>query len=177
MTRLLQAGIFALLLVAGLGAQPAKLPGARGPRLTNPNSPAARLFLAGPEERERVLSRLAPEQQERIRRNLTWFDALSQQDKDIVVQRTERFASLAPARRRLFNQQLRALNAMRQERRQAIRQALMRLQMMPDARRNAIIASEEFRNRFSPAELQIISDLSAVMLPGPLQMDSGPASK
>src|SRR5215831_11876382 len=47
-----------------------------GPALVNPASPAARLFRATPEERERVIEKFPQARQDAIRRNLQWFDGL-----------------------------------------------------------------------------------------------------
>ncbi len=139
---------------------------ARGPRLNDPGSPAAWLYRATPEQRDRAIEKLRPLQRERIRRNLAWFDSLPKEDQEIVIKRTERFSALLPEKRRAFALQLQTLNRMAPPRRQAIGAALRRLQRMPDERRAAILASREFQERFSPDEQKIILDLSEVMLPG-----------
>ncbi len=138
---------------------------ARGPRLNDPGSPAAWLYRATPEQRDRAIEKLRPLQQERIRRNLAWFDSLPKEDQEIVIKRTERFSALSPEKRRAFALQLQTLNRMAAPRRQAIGAALRRLQRMPDERRAAILASPEFRERFSADEQKIILDLSEVMIP------------
>src|SRR5271157_3751930 len=43
---------------------------ALGPRITNPGSPAARLYRMSPEERERALEQLPPARQQAIRNQL-----------------------------------------------------------------------------------------------------------
>jgi hypothetical protein len=140
-------------------------PKALGPRLTNPSSPAARLFQATPEERERALEKFPPARQEAIRKNLEWFDHLPKDQQELVLKRSERLAELPPEKQRAFRQQLQALNRLPQDRRQAVGRALRRLQVMPDGERAKILASEEFKTRFSADEQKIISDLSEVMLP------------
>src|ERR1017187_2223411 len=47
-----------------------------GPRLANPAGPAARLFQATPEERERVIEKLPAAQQVRGRNQLQYYDRL-----------------------------------------------------------------------------------------------------
>lgn len=136
-----------------------------GPPLINPASPAARLFQASPEERERALEKFPPARQEAIRKNLEWFDRLPKAQQDVVVRRTERLAALSPEKQRAFQQQLQALNGLAQERRQAVVMALRRLQIMSDDERAKVLASEQFKSRFSPEEQKIIADLSEVMLP------------
>ena len=71
-----------------------------GPRLTNPGNPASRLYRASPEERDRALEKLPLRQQERIRKNLAWYDALAKPDQAIVLKRAERYESMSPEARR-----------------------------------------------------------------------------
>ena len=141
------------------------VPKANGPRLTNPASPAARLFQATPEQRERALEKLPPAQQEQIRKNLAWFDQLPKEQQAVVLRRTERFAALTPEARRDFVQQMQALNKLPPERNRAVRQALIRLQGMPQEQRTALLGNAQFQSRFSPEEQRIIANLSEVMLP------------
>lgn len=138
---------------------------ALGPRLTNPSSPAARLFQATPEERERAIEKFPPARQAAIRKNLEWFDRLPRAQQELVLKRSERLAELPPEKQRAFRQQMQALNRLPVERRQAVGQALRRLQVMPDGERAKVLAGEEFKNRFSADEQKIIMDLSEVMLP------------
>jgi hypothetical protein len=142
-----------------------KAPKAMGPRITNPANPVTRLYRASPEERDRAIEKLPAPMQERFRRNLNWFDNLPKEQQEMVMRQSERFAALTPESRRDFLTQMRALNQLPPERRRPVVQALRRLQMMPDADRAAILASEEFKGRFSPEEQKMILDLSQVMLP------------
>ena len=136
-----------------------------GPRLTNPASPAARLFLATPEERERAIEKFPPAQQEAIRKNLQYFDSLPKEQQQIMIRRTEKLAELPPEKRRAFMQQMQALNHLPPGRGLAVRGALRRLQMMTDEQRSRVLESDQFKSRFSPEEQKIIADLSEVMLP------------
>ncbi len=138
---------------------------AMGPRLTNPGSPASRLFRAGPEERERALEKLPPRQQEQIRKNLAWFDGLPKADQTTILKRAERYEALSPEARQTFNQQFRAWQQLPQDRRQAVAAALRRLQTLSDDQRNAVLSSAPFRERFSSEEQKLIADLSQLMPP------------
>jgi hypothetical protein len=138
---------------------------ALGPRLTNPSSPASRLYRATPAERERALEKLPLRQQERIRKNLEWFDGLSKADQAIVLKRAERYEAMSPEARQVFNRQFRALAQLAPERRQAVAAALRRLQTMSDEQRAGVLASPEFTSRFSAEEIKLISDLSQVIPP------------
>ena len=136
-----------------------------GPRLTNPASPAARLYRATPEQRERVLEKLPPARQQQMRSELDWFDRLPKDQQEQVIRRSERLAALPPEKQQAVQRQMQALNRLEPERRRAVRQALIRLQGMPDDQRAELLSRERFRSQFSTEELEIITDLAAVMPP------------
>jgi hypothetical protein len=138
---------------------------AAGQRLINPASPAARLFRAAPEQRERALERLPLERQDQIRKQLQWFDGLPKEQQAIQLRRIEHFSNLPPEKKREVRQQMQKLNNLPPERRQAVRQALVLLQRLPDSARAARVSSDAFKNRFTPEEQRIILDLSAAWLP------------
>jgi len=136
-----------------------------GPRLTPPGSPAARLYQATPEERERAIEKLPPAAQERVRNQLKYFDSLPKNQQEIMIRRTERLDALTPEKRRAFQQQMQNLNRLTPDRRQAVAGALRRLQVMPEEQRLRVLNSEQFKSRFSPEEHRMIADLSEVMVP------------
>jgi len=133
--------------------------------LRNPGSPAARLYRATADERERALEKLPAAMQQRIRKELAWFDSLSKDQQEIALKRTERLAALPPEQQRLIRQQLQALNRLEPDRRRAVRSALNRLQNASVEQRKDILSRPQFRARFSAEEWQLITDLSAVMIP------------
>ncbi len=136
-----------------------------GPRLNNPASLAARLYQLSPAEREQVLEKVPPQQQQRIREQLRYFDSLPKDQQQMMVERAERFAAMTPPQRREFQQSLQALNHLPPERRQMVAQALRRLQMLPEADRVVRLSSPAFKSRFTPDELHIIDKLSEVIVP------------
>jgi hypothetical protein len=136
-----------------------------GPRITNPASPAARLYQMSPEERERALEKVPAARQEAIRKQLEYFDSLPKEQQQIMIGRTERFANLAPEKRRAFMQQMQAVNRLPKERKQMVGQLLRRMQSMSDQQRADILNSPQFRDRFTPEEQKMIADLSEVLLP------------
>ena len=95
-------------------------------------------------ERERALEKLPLRQQERIRKNLEWFDGLAKPDQAIVLKRAERYEAMSPEARQAFNQQFRALAQLPPDRRQALGAALRRLQTMSDEQRAKVLASPAF---------------------------------
>lgn len=146
----------------------ARNPGDRkaiGPGITNPANPVSHLYRATPEERERALERIPAAQQERMRKNLEWFDRLPKEQQQLVLGRAERFEALPQQGKQAFQQAMRDLGALPQDRHQAIGGALRRLQMMPADQRGKVLESDQFKGQFSPEELKILSGLSTVMLP------------
>jgi len=167
--------ILALGLVGPLAAQtgadapaPAnagKAPGA-GQRIVDPESVAARLMLATPGQRERALSKLPPERQAQIRKQLAWFDGLPKAQQDAQIRRLQLFASLPPDQQVIVRLQMQAFNKLPPQRKQAIQRALINLQSLPRAQRPVRMNNPAFRSRFSPEELTIIEDLAnAFLLP------------
>jgi hypothetical protein len=136
-----------------------------GPRLPNPASPAARLFQATPEERDRVIEKLPQAQQVRVRNQLQYYDSLPKGQQEIMLRQVERFNGLTPEKRRAFMLQMQNLNALPPARQQAVRGALRRLQVMPEEQRLRVLNSEQFKSMFLPEEQKMIADLSEVMLP------------
>ncbi len=164
-------GVFGMALIAAcaLCAQPgAQRPPAGALRLVNPTSPAARLMLAKPEQRERALKRFTPERQAQIRKQLAWFDGLPREQQAIQIRRLERFANLPPAQKEVVRKQIQALNRLPQDRRQFVRRALANIMNLSPELRARRLNNPAFQSRFSPEEVSIIRDLSEAWLPGPL---------
>jgi Protein of unknown function (DUF3106) len=136
-----------------------------GPRIANPGSQAARLYQLTPEERERALEKLPPNQQAAIRGQLKYFDSLPKDQQQMMIKRAERFAALSPPERREFMQAFQAFNHLLPERRQMVAQALRRLQLLPEADRVVRLNSPAFKERFTPEELHMIDKLSDVIMP------------
>src|SRR5438552_18450288 len=84
----------------------------KGPagRISNPSSPAAHLYRATPEQRDRVLEKLPFPMQQRLRKELEQFDQLPKEQQEMMIRRTERFDVLSPEKQLAFRQQLAAFN-------------------------------------------------------------------
>lgn len=167
-------GIFALAvagpLLAQTGAaapeevQPGSNAPGRGQRIVNPESLAARLMLATPQQRERALALLPPERQATIRKQLAWFDSLPKAQQDLQIRRLERFASLPPDQQIIVRLQMQALAKLPPAHRQAIQRALVVLQSLSRPQRAARMNNPAFKSRFSAEELKIIEDLANAWL-------------
>ena len=192
MRRAFQLGTLLLAAVATVGAQqggkepkgppPAKampkggmpksfpkgLPKAGGgPRLNNPANQFERLIAMPPEERDRVLEKLPPQQQERLRERLDRWDKLPPQQKALQLEMLKRYASLPPEKQPIYLQQIQAFNQLPRDRRQQVVQELRVLWRLPEDQRQARLNSEDYKTRFSPAELQMLNEISITNpLPG-----------
>ena len=136
-------------------------------RLVNPGNVATRLFRMTPEERDRALEKLPPNQQENARKTLAWFDGLPKEQQANQLRRLEQFAQLPPERKAAVRQMVMAANHLPPPRRVAVGQALLRLQGMTDVEREATLNRPAFQNRFSPEEYRIIAGLADAWM-GPL---------
>ena len=141
---------------------------AAGQRLLNPESVAARLMLATPEQRQQALQRFPAARREQLQKQLAWFDSLPRAQQELQIRRLERFAALPPDRQVIVQRQMQALKQLPPARQQAIRRALLALQSLPDAVRATRMNSRAFKSRFSPEEQQVISDLCEAWLLPPL---------
>jgi hypothetical protein len=188
MTRAFQIGVVLLLAAAsGLGEQKgggkppkaAPTPGSAatkpnnprsnpqpknggGPRLPNPlGNPVQRMMAMTPEQRERILEKLPPQQQANVRQRLENFDRLPPDEKARRLQLFQRFSSLPVERQQILERQLPAYNALPQEKKEILGfREIQQLARMPDGERQARLNSEELKSKFSPAELKMISDIA-----------------
>ncbi len=150
---------------AASGSGPAASRGVAGAPLLEPDSPAARLMLATPEQRAAFLKGLPPERQARIREQLAWFDNLPEDVKQAQIARLRRFAGMSRERKAEVRAQIQAFRALPQPRRQAVRRALVTLSGLPEQNRSKRLSAPAFRARFSEQELTIISNLSEIWPP------------
>jgi phage-related protein len=124
-----------------------------------------RLARMSPEERQKALANLPPARQQALMRQLQNFQQLPPAARQREVQQAEKLQSLPPQRRSQVRQSLVQFRDLPVERKAAISSELDRLNAMPEEDRRARMNSEEFRNRYSPAEQQMMSNISEVMPP------------
>jgi len=132
-----------------------------GPRLNNPMNQFERLIAMPPEKRELVLEKLPPAQQTRLRERLDQFDKLPPQQKALRLELANRYFALPPERQAAYARQVQAVNSLPPDRRQAVVRELRSLWRLPENERQERLASEDLKSRFSPTEMQALSELSA----------------
>jgi len=115
-----------------------------------------------PEEREKALSRLPPARRAQIEQRIQNFEKQPLAVQERNLHRLERLNSLPPARRKEVRQSMNQFRDLPDDRKKAINQALLRMSPMPDDERRAYMSTEDFRNRFSPAEQQMVGNLAEI---------------
>jgi phage-related protein len=164
-----------LVLLAGLSLPPAfaqapprvnKAPKAQRPA-NPPNRQAEQLLqkLArmSPEERQKALASLPPERRQMMMRRLRNFEAMPPAARERATSELERLHSLPPQRQNQIRRSLRELQTLPEDRKALVVAEIQRLNGMPEDDRRSRMNSEEFRNRYSPAEQQMMGDLSEVL--------------
>ena len=139
---------------------PDALKGGGAPRLGNPGNPVERLMAMPPEKREQVLEKLPPQQQANLRQRLERFDKLPAAERARLNQMWSTFNSLPPEKQAIVTRQMQAFNNLPEARREDLKPVLQRLRRMPEDRRNALLNGPAFKDRFSAAELEMLTDIS-----------------
>lgn len=124
-----------------------------------------RLSRMSVKEREEALERLPPARRQDARRRLEAFQRLPPEERERLGRGLERFRDLPPERQARIRRLFRQFNDQPAERRPALRQELNQLRQLEDGERRARINSDEFRNKHSLAEQQLLADLSEALPP------------
>jgi hypothetical protein len=142
-------------------AQPPNNAGAArgGAKMANPDNPVDRLLRMPPEQRERAIEKLPPQQQANIRKRLENFDKQTAAQKQRQLEHLDEFWTLPPDKQKLVRDQMNAFKALPDARREEVKKAYVRLSRETPEGRNAILARPQFRSRFTPAELQMLTVL------------------
>jgi hypothetical protein len=70
------------------------------------------------------------------------------------------YANLAPEKQAALTKQIQLFNHLPDDRIAVVRPELVKLHRMPESERSDHIASEEFRSKFTPAERQMLAEIS-----------------
>lgn len=125
-------------------------------KLADPYNPIQVLRQLSPEERERVLERYPPKQQENIRKRLQNLDNMPEAQKQRQLGFMDEFYRLPPDKQQQVRREMNAFNALPADRIAAVRAAYARLSKATPEEREQILARPQFQERFSPEELQIL---------------------
>lgn len=154
--------------------QPRQPQGGNGPAVksaaTLPDNPQGRQIfgkLAGMNraDRDKALAGLPAERRERIEQRLQNFDSLPPAQKTRVVLGLGKLENLPPQRQNQVRKSMRDFQDLPEDRKTVVSQEMERMKPMSDEDRRAHMNGEEFRNRYSPAEQQMMSNMSTVLPP------------
>jgi predicted Fe-S protein YdhL (DUF1289 family) len=136
-----------------------------GPRRPAPNPITAvdRWNAMNPKQRERLLTKMPPERQKQFLDKVEKFNALPKEEQQLARERYARLSNLPPEQQQVVRRDIARLNNLPPARRQAISQEFLKLRKMSESERNAYLASPEFRDKFYPAEQQMIGNLTQVL--------------
>ncbi|MGA9625620.1 MAG: DUF3106 domain-containing protein [Bryobacteraceae bacterium] len=136
------------------------IPKAGGGRILNPGNPVLRMMAMPPERREQLLERLPPQQQVRLRQALENFDKLPPAQRSRQLGILNMYANLPPEKQAALTKQIQLFNHLPDDRIAVVRPELVRLHRMPESERSDRMASEEFKSKFTPAEQQMLAEIS-----------------
>jgi phage-related protein len=170
--------IAVVCLVGAASAQkvtrPPKAPAATHPVVPaqepkkQPDGPTAspqyldKLLKLSPEQRNKALSSLPPQRRAQILAKLDNYQKVPPQQRARELDLLQRLQMLPPPKRAQVRNALRQFQAVPQPRRQQIQKQAKQLAGLPDGDRRSLMNSEEFRSKYTPAEQQMIEDLSLV---------------
>jgi hypothetical protein len=147
------------------GGKPAKK--ALQPKAANrPPEPFQKILDMTPENREKFLQKYPPDRRKNIEKGLREFQKMAPAGRTRVLTELEMLNSLPIPKQQQVRRSLKQLQDLPEDRKALISRELHLMAPMPDEQRREHMNSEEFRNRYSVTEQQMMSNLSQVT-PGP----------
>ena len=145
-------------LTLSVAAAEKKLPNGRG----NPPNLVERMMKMNPAQRERALQNLPPARRDNIERRLNEIRKLPTAQQNRIRTRQEMLNSLPPLQQNQVRRSVRQFVDMPEERRGVMNQELNRMAPMSDEERQVYMGTEEFRNKFSAREQQMLFHLAEI---------------
>lgn len=121
-----------------------------------------RLLKMTPEQRDKALQNLPPAQRQRLNNQLNAVGKWPAAWQNHALARLERLRSLPPQRQNQVRQSLNQFQQAPEDRQEQMAQELRKLAPLQDDQRRELMNTEEFRNRYSPREQQIIGNLAEI---------------
>jgi hypothetical protein len=135
------------------------------PKGKNAETPIDEFMRMSPEERQKALNRLPPEQRKRLQERLLRFNQLPAGEQQTLKGMYNRLNQLPAERQQVVRRSLNQFTEQPGDSKQAIRQELKSLGQMTPEERDARLASPEFWARFSQNEQGIIRNMSELLPP------------
>jgi hypothetical protein len=163
MNRVLQAAFLVLALgVSSFGFQRDKGAISRPPR--GNIGAFERLNKMSPEQRKRMLGRLPPDRRARIESQLDRYNSLPPEQRERLREQYEAFQELPPEKQEAYRKVFKRFSDLPADRRSAVRRVVERLRAMDDNTRGKRMSNQQFRERFSDSERELIEQM--LKLPG-----------
>jgi hypothetical protein len=124
-----------------------------------PGSQVQRFLRLTPREREIAIDKMPVPAQESIRKRLAAFDSLPAEERERQLKLYEAISLLPKEKQDLVNQRIGEFQHLGPERKLGIRRAYQLLSGKTEPVRQAILDSPEFKERFTPMEQRIVTDL------------------
>jgi hypothetical protein len=166
--------------VAKPPAQPAQTPkserpaqGAK-PNKNDPNLPKkkdtnfataenlAKLLKLSPDQRTKALASLPPARRQQIEKRIEDYQKMPEMERARQLDRLRRMQGLPPQRQAQVRSSVAKLQALPAPRHSVVQRQINQMRPLTDVDRSALMNSEEFRSKFTPAEQQIIADICLV---------------
>jgi hypothetical protein len=122
----------------------------------------ARLLKMSPEQRNKALSGLPPARRNMIEKRLNDYQKMPEQERARALDRLRRMQSLPPQKQQQVRASIQKLTTLPDPRHGLVQKQINHLRPLSDADRRAMMNSEEFRSKFTPAEQQMIEDICLV---------------
>ena len=129
-----------------------------------PGSPEhlERLLKLSPEQRKKALDALPPARRAQIEQKLNDYKKLTPEQRAKALDRYKKMQRLAPAKQQQVRASLQKFAELPPARKALVDRQMNLMKNLPDSDRRALMNSEEFRNKFTPSEQQMIEDISLV---------------
>jgi hypothetical protein len=121
-----------------------------------------KLLKLSPEQRNKALAPLPPARRQQIEKRLDVYQKMPEVERARALDRLKRMQSLPPQRQQQVRASVTRLQALPAPRHAVVQRQLNQLRILSDVDRSALMNSEEFRSKFTPAEQQIIADICLV---------------
>jgi len=132
-------------------------------RAGSPQDPVDRFMKMSPEQREKALSKLPPQRRENIERRLNELEKLPPEARTRLMNAAEMLRAMPPERQQMVRQALRRFQQMPEERHAVVQTEMQKMEPLTDEQRRERMNSEEFRNRYTPAEQQMMRNMLEVV--------------
>ena len=158
--------------VAKPPAEPQHIPSAPTPPPNRPR-PAAqggpgsaenldRLLKLSPEQRKKYLSALPPARRAQIEKRLSDYEKMPEPERTRTLEKLRLMQKLPPQKQSQVRASLKRFPELPEQRHKLVKRQINQLTPLSEVDRRAMMNTEEFRNKFTPAEQQMIEDICLV---------------